>query len=413
MNQTQKETQIQKLSKKSEIRKMTLLFMFLYLISYITRINYGAVISEIVHAQGMPRPEASLALTASAVTYGVGQILSGFLGDRLNPKKLIFAGLIVTLSMNLVIPFCKAALGMTAAWAINGMAQAFMWPPLIKIMTTIFHKEDYQRSCLVVSFASSIGTMLVYLLSPLCIYLGGWRLIFFVSAICAAVMAAVWYRKCPDPGKQQSTAAEKKAGTLSHRVYLILGLTMLAIALQGVLRDGVTTWMPSYIADTFHLDNKFAILTGVVLPVISILMLQVASILYRKKIRTELTLASLMFFGGFLASFLMFLANGMSAGISVALAAALSGFMHGANWVMTSMIPPHFAKYGNISFISGLLNFSAYIGSAASAYGIAAFSERFSWNSTLFLWAMLALAGCVVCFFSGIYWRWLKKNNEL
>ena len=380
---------------------MTLLFMFLYLISYITRINYGAVISEIVHAQGMPRPEASLALTASAITYGVGQLLSGFLGDRLNPKKLIFAGLIVTLSMNLVIPFCKASVGMTAAWAINGMAQAFMWPPLIKIMTSIFHKEDYQRSCLVVSFASSIGTMLVYLLSPLCIYLGGWRLIFVVSAICAAIMAAVWYQKCPDPGKPQNTAAAKKSGRLSHRVYLILGLTMLAIALHGVLRDGVTTWMPSYIADTFHLDNKFAILTGVVLPIISMLMLQVASILYHKKIKTELTLASLMFFGGFLTSFLLFLANGLSAGISV------------ANWVMTSMIPPHFAKYGNISFISGLLNFSTYIGSAASAYGIAAFSERFSWNGTLLLWAMLAFAGCAVCFFAGIYWRKLKKNNDL
>ena len=141
-----------KLTDKKEILKMSLFFMLLYTISYVTRINYGAVISEIVKAEGMLKSDASLALTTSAITYGIGQLLSGFLGDKINPKKLIFFGLLLTISMNLLLPFCGSAYAMSAAWGVNGIAQAFMWPPLVKIMTSLFTSEDYTKACMYVSW---------------------------------------------------------------------------------------------------------------------------------------------------------------------------------------------------------------------------------------------------------------------
>ena len=61
-------------------------------------------------------------------------------------------------------------------------------------------------------------------------------------------------------------------GVFSYIVSMIpAGLfgVMIAIVMQGMLRDGVTTWMPSYISETYNLSNAIAILTGVVLPVFS------------------------------------------------------------------------------------------------------------------------------------------------
>ena len=140
--------------------------MFLYLISYVTRINYGAVISEICAAENMQKSLVSLALTMSAVTYGTGQLISGFLGDRLNPKRLIFGGLLLTAATNLIIPVCTSPYQMAAVWAVNGFAQAFMWPPLVKIMATLFTSEDYKKACVIVTWGSSFGTIAVYALSP-------------------------------------------------------------------------------------------------------------------------------------------------------------------------------------------------------------------------------------------------------
>lgn len=126
------QTAPQKITDKGAVWRLSLLLTCLYVVSYLTRINYGAVISEIVSSEGIQKSLASLALTASAVTYGFGQLASGFLGDRINPKKLIFIGLLTTISMNILIPFCQTPYQMTAAWSINGLAQAFMWPPIVK-----------------------------------------------------------------------------------------------------------------------------------------------------------------------------------------------------------------------------------------------------------------------------------------
>ena len=49
-----------------------------------------------------------------------------------------------------------------------------------------------------------------------------------------------------------------------------MALVMVAIVLQGALRDGVTTWMPSFISETFHLSSEVSILSGVCLPLFAI-----------------------------------------------------------------------------------------------------------------------------------------------
>ena len=68
---------MQKITDKVQVSRMIFLFMLTYLVSYVTRINYGAVIAEITKAEHIKNSLASLALTGSAVTYGTGQLISG------------------------------------------------------------------------------------------------------------------------------------------------------------------------------------------------------------------------------------------------------------------------------------------------------------------------------------------------
>ena len=72
------------------------LFSLTYFVSYISRINYGAIISEMETATNISRSLLSMAITASFITYGTGQIVSGIIGDKISPKKLVGIGLIVT-----------------------------------------------------------------------------------------------------------------------------------------------------------------------------------------------------------------------------------------------------------------------------------------------------------------------------
>ena len=173
-----------------------------------------------------------------------------------------------------------------------------------------------------------------------------------------------------------------------------------AIVLQGMLRDGVTTWMPSYIIEVYNWNTASSILTGVILPVFSIFSFQAATRLYRKVFTNPLTCAGVFFALGFVCAAGLYMVTGGNAWVSVFLSALLTGAMHGVNMMLISMLPPYFKRVGLTGTASGLLNSCTYIGSALSTYGVAAISEFAGWKITVLIWTGIALAGTVLCLVS-------------
>ena len=397
-------------SLKSSTSRLILLFSLCYMVSYMTRINYGAVLAEMETATGYSRGLLSMAVTGSFITYGAGQIVTGIFGDRLSPKKLVTFGLCVTVCMNLLIPVCPDPYAMLSVWCINGFAQSFMWPPLVRLMTEYFPGEAYKKATVRVSWGSSVGTIAVYLLAPAIISLLGWRWVFIFSAAAGACMILVWNFAVPDPGKPERTAAKAAGGGMSAFLSPVVLSVLLAIVLQGMLRDGVTTWMPSYICETFKLSSEISILTGVILPVFSILSLQAASSLYRRRFRNPLSCAGVIFGAGALSALALWLLSDTAAVFSVFFSALLSGCMHGVNLMLVCMLPACFARYGSVSTASGLINSCTYVGSAISTYGIALLSDAQGWSFTIALWLVIAALGTGICLFAAKPWQ--KKFEE-
>ncbi len=393
---------------KKEVNTLAMLFMFTYMVSYITRINYGTIISEMETATGIARSLLSMALTGSFITYGVGQVVSGILGDRLSPKKLVSVGFVTTILMNILIPLCNSPYQMLAVWCVNGFAQSFMWPPLVRMMATLLSEREYKRVVLIVNWGGSIGTIFLYLVSPLIITLFDYKAVFFFAAICGILMLIVWNLFATDiqlakEKKEEKNKEEKRAVGPLFQPFMI-GI-MVAIALQGLLRDGVTTWMPTCLSETYQMSNAISILTGVFLPIFSILSMQVAARLYHKNFKNPILCAGIIFGMGALASGLLYFLNGANVVVSVALFTLLSGCMHGINLILVSMVPAFFKKYGNVSTASGVLNACTYIGSAISAYGIALVSERMGWGNTILMWVGVAAVGMLLCLLAAKSWQ--------
>ena len=389
---------MQKLDNKKRINQLSLLLTLTYMISYVTRTNFGAVVSEVSHATGISKSVLSMPLTGSFITYGVGQLISGVLGDRISPKKLVRLGLLITVSMNLLLPLCKEPWLMTAAWCVNGMAQAFMWPPIVRIMASLLHEDDYKEVASQVSCGGNIGTILVYLISPLFIATTGWQGTFFFSAALGAIMLIIWLVKGVDVEHRTHNSQEKQNTDTWKIIFspLIIAV-MIMIVMQGMLRDGITTWMPSFIAESFHLGNEISILTGVLLPIFSILCIQLTNFLYRRYIRNPLACAGVLFGMGTLFSILLYFFSRSNVVLSVLFSAAFIGCIHGVNLLLIGMLPRYFEKRGNVSTMSGILNACTYIGSAVSTYGVAALSEGIGWSNTILLWVLVALLGSVGC----------------
>ena len=214
------------------------------------------------------------------------------------------------------------------------------------------------------------------------------------------------------PTVQAGEKEEKTSVPIEKTVLIMIGAIICAIILQGFLRDGVTNWTPSYISDIFKVSSSAAILSGVVLPVFSILCFQLADVIHRKLLKNEMVCATAFFIVGAVSAVLLAVTDGQSMVVSLAGLALLVGSMHGVNLMLISIVPHYFGRYGKVALVSGILNAGTYVGSALSAYGTAVYTENFGWQSTIFLWSAIALAGAVVCLILKGKWARFRSASE-
>ncbi|MBR2894661.1 MAG: MFS transporter [Oscillospiraceae bacterium] len=398
---------------RREAKRLGILLMLTYMVSYLTRINYGAVLVEMVAETGFSKPELSAAVTGAFITYGAGQVISGFWGDQIQPRKMVFVGFVGTTLINTLLPLCSSPWMMTALWCVNGFAQAFMWPPMVRLMTGLLTDEEYAKTTVIVSWGSSGGTILLYLLSPILVAAAGWRSVFWFSALCGLVILPVWWKLCPEltlekrEQRKQSTSYSVSVAKLMLSPMMLA--TLLCIVIQGALRDSVTTWMPTYVSEMYHVGSEISILTGVILPVFSILSFRVAQQIYEKKLPNAVACAAALFAGGTAAGILLLLCSGHSAFVSVFSLACLTGCMHGVNLMLVCILPSRFKWTGKVSLISGLMNACTYLGSALSTYGVAVLTQSAGWGGTIRIWVGLALLGMLLC----LVGRYCQTKKEL
>ena len=223
-----------------------------YFVSYITRNSYSSAITEITEALNTTRDMTGLVGTAAFLTYGLGQIVCGVLGDCIAPRYMILMGVGATSVCNLLMPFMGGNVtAMIVLWGVNGFAQAMFWPPLVRLMAEHLSGKDYNDAVVAVTTASSVGNIFLYILSPVCIAVSWWNLIFYVTGIAGFVMMAVWFLKTrvlPVPEEKDDGHGHKSSGaavqSVTQKVPFVkmaamsgLFVILLCIILQGMLRE--------------------------------------------------------------------------------------------------------------------------------------------------------------------------------
>jgi MFS family permease len=75
-----------------------------------------------------------------------GQIISGMIGDHVEPKKMIMLGLLIASASNICMILSNSIVYMTVVWAINGFAQAMLWPPIVRILSDNLDHESFIKA---------------------------------------------------------------------------------------------------------------------------------------------------------------------------------------------------------------------------------------------------------------------------
>lgn len=384
----------------SRTDRIKYLFTVAYFASYLTRTNFAAIISEIETETGYTKAALALCVTGLFFSYGFGQLISGYLGDRILPKSLVFAGLLSSSMCNLLMPLCGKPVLMALLWTINGFFQAFLWPPIVLLLTILVEEKEYQKAVMMVNSGGSVGSVCVYLLSPLLMAVYGWKSVFLFCGILGMAVSFLWLFCCPSV--RPTMIHNEIQGRTNIKGILTVEMIgiLIAIVIQGALRDGISTWMPTNIEETFHLNGLLSVLSGAVLPLFSTVSFRVALYIHKKWFRNPVTCSAVLFFAAGITTVLLTIFSDVNAILSVVLFTLVSGFMNGINLMLVSLLPSYFIRTGSVSTISGMMNSCTYVGSAVVTYGIGTIVDQTGWELVTLIWCLAAIAGCLICLIS-------------
>ena len=406
-----------KTTKQIRPEKQTFLFLLCwaaYFVSNLGRLNYGAVMAEILRAEGYANAAAGLVSTGFFVAYGIGQLLSGYIGDFLPPKWMVLFGLFCSGAANLTMSFLTSPGQMLAAWCVNGAVQATTWTPILRIIAENLPIESRHRACVNMATTYPVAALLTYVGCAGVIYISGWRLVFRITAVIMLLMSAAWLAgfrvvernlvETQEAAGEAGPAAREGSGEKLRFPILLLALVCLALCTQGALRDGIMTWVPAYLTGTFAIGTSFSIFSTTLLPFVNLLGVYTAGFLHRCSGNEVFT--ALCLFGTALAGALaLLLLGGGSLAASLVSFSVITSSMMGVNLMLVSFVPTYFMRWGKVSFVAWLVNSMVYVGSSVATYGIGAVADAAGWGALLAILVGIAAAGGVVCFFCMPLWR--------
>lgn len=107
---------------------------------------------------------------------------------------------------------------------------------------------------------------------------------------------------------------------------------------------------------------------------------------------------------------IMLFMNKLPVYVIIVLLAVTTSVMYALNYLIISLVPVRFSKFGFTFGISGILNSGAHIGCALSSYGFGAISEKAGWSAVIIVWIVSSVLITVFSFASNKRWsRFLSE----
>lgn len=370
--------------------------------------------AEMISSKILTRPQAGLINTLFFCFYAVGQLINGYIGDRISPKRMIFIGVFISGAANLYMSFCSGYMPMTICWAVNGYALSMIWPPIVRIFSEMLASSVMMKCFTNFSSSSAIGALFSYLLSALMIAKFGWRAVFSSAAAILLPLSIVWlvvfgmlerfrdsHGVVDEWEVPQGNASAGPAGKKTSLIGLVLSPAVLLILipdiLHGVLKDGIIQWVPTFICDTFHTTPVLSVLLATVLPIVNVSGAYAAQFAQKRWFKNETSTAAFFFSVALVSLAGLHFFAGSNVITVIILLSIITSAMLAINTIFISFVPMCFSRYGRSASMSGFLNFICYMGSAISSISIGLLVSNAGWGITILSWCVISAVALVLC----------------
>jgi OPA family sugar phosphate sensor protein UhpC-like MFS transporter len=164
---------------------------FGYGLFYVCRLSISVVKKPLVDGNILTENELGIVGSALFFSYAIGKFVNGFLADRVNIKRFMATGLIISSLVNITLGFSHSFWVFVILWGVNGWTQSMGAPGCVVGLSRWF--TDKERGTYYGFFSAShnIGEALTFIATAFVVSIAGWRWGFEVAGIAGLVGAVI------------------------------------------------------------------------------------------------------------------------------------------------------------------------------------------------------------------------------
>lgn len=387
-------------------RRILLLCWLSYALSYLCRTNLSIALPQMTAEFEWNTAAAGAIGSGFFVSYGLGHLVSGILGDRLSAKKFMAIGLFGTSLCNLLMGFFPNYIVIFSVWLLNGLFLSTLWGPIVRVIAAWFSPSERNFPAVLVSLSSMVGYLISWAGLGIVIQLTGWRGAFFLPGSITLAFT-LWFclrmevsPKClglEDFSFNQPENEEPEPPTrvplwkLVRKEHLLS--FCIAAAAQGIVKDGITLWEPTILTGLHHVSSAEVSIFSSLIPLFSLLGVILSGRLMSRFCGREKKPGILLFAACGLCCILFYFLMGRFLWLDAAFFSVISSLLMGVNTLLLTFLPLRFSVYGRASGVAGLFNFCAYLGAGCSGIFSGFLADLGGWSTTVLLWLILCIVG--------------------
>lgn len=368
-----------------------------YLAVYIVRNILGTVTPQMIESRSFTTEQIGTLSSIYFITYAVGQLINGMIGDKIKAKYMISFGLVFAGICNLIFSFTyKTPTVAFVAYAAMGFFLSMIYGPMTRLVAENVELKYATRCSIGYMFSSFLGSPMAGILAMFL----SWQMVFNVGSALLLVMGAIaltvftsFERKgliTQKPRQKQ----EGKAGGIKLLIRRqIIKFTFVSI-LTGVVRTTVVFWMPTYFTQRLGFSTKMS--AGIfTVATFLISMSAFIAITTYERLKRNMDLTLLLGFSSASVCFtLVFLVKVPVLNVVLLVLSIISS--NCAASMMFSRYCPSLADTGMVSTATGFLDFMSYMAASASSTLFANAVNTIGWNKLILVWILLMLVGVAI-----------------
>jgi OPA family glycerol-3-phosphate transporter-like MFS transporter/OPA family sugar phosphate sensor protein UhpC-like MFS transporter len=135
-----------------------------YSLFYFVRKNLSMAMPGMSEDLGVTKTSLGIFLTLHGLVYGVSKFLNGIVGDRVNSRAFMVAGLVLAAGCNILFGLSSSVIVLGLVWIANGWFQGMGFPPCSRLITHWVPPNELATKMSVWNASHSIGAGLVVVL---------------------------------------------------------------------------------------------------------------------------------------------------------------------------------------------------------------------------------------------------------